>query len=220
MQFLNTRCGILFEVSQRLFVQTRVLGLRIAYSSVLQWRHALGRYRYMVCNRDYLNESELPRIQSKLAIIAILAILAVIAIGPLAVRSQTVGTLEPRFGQTLVELHQSETAGATSSEVAELVALLNKALELDGEAVKLNAPDQTQKRADLRAQVDQMLTTVENRAAELTVVASQRSYTNKVLTYVGGAIAAVLGTIAYAFIVAFYQKYRVKRTFQMRVTRK
>ena len=187
---------------------------------MLQWGHALGRYRYMVCNGDYLNESQLPRIQSKLAMIAILAILAVIAIGPLAVRSQTVGTLEPRFGQTLVKLHQSESAGATSSEVAELVALLNKALELDGEAVKLNAPDQTQKRADVLAQVDQILTAVEDRAADLTVVASQRSYTNKVLTYVGGAIAAVLGTIAYAFIVAFYRKYRVKRTFQMRVTRK
>jgi len=174
----------------------------------------------MVCNRDYLNESELPRIQSKLAIIAVLAILAVIATEPFAVRSQTVWPLEPRFGQTLAKLHQSETAGATSSEVAELVVLLNKALELDGEAVKLNAPDQTQKRADLRAQVDQILTTVEDRAAELTVVASQRTYTSKILTYVGGAIAAVLGTIAYAFIVAFYQKYRVKRTFQMRVTRK
>jgi hypothetical protein len=203
-----------------LFVQTRVPRLSIAYSSVLQWRHALGRYRYMVCNRDYLNESELPRIQSKLAIVAVLAILAMIATEPFAVSSQTVGTLEPRFGQTLVELHQSETAGATSSEVAELVALLNKALELDGEAAKLSTPDQTQKRADLRAQVDQILTTVENRAAELTVVASQRSYTNRVLTYVGGAIAAVLGTIAYAFIAVFYQKYRVKRTFQMRVTRK
>jgi len=220
VQFLNARGGILFEVSQRLFVQTRVLGLRIACSPVLQWRHALGRYRYMVYNRDYLNESQLPRIQSKLATVAVLTILAVIAIGPLAVRSQTVGPLEPRFGQTLVKLHQSETGGATSSEVAELVALLNKALELDGEALKLNAPEQTQKRADLRAQVDQILTTVENRAADLTVVASQRSYTNKVLTYVGGVIAAVLGTIAYAFIAAFYQKYRVKRTFQMRVTRK
>lgn len=174
----------------------------------------------MVYNRDYLNESELPRIQSKLAIVAVLAMLTMIAIEPFTVRSQTLGTLEPRFGQTLVKLHQSEIAGATSSEVAELVALLNKALELDGEAAKLNAPDQTQKRADLRAQVDQILTTVENRTAELTVVASQRSYTNMVLTYVGGAIAAVLGTIAYAFIVAFYQKYRVKRTFQMRVTRK
>ena len=142
------------------------------------------------------------------------------AIQPLAVRSQTIRTLEPRFGQTLVTLHQAESAGATPSEIGELVALLNKALELNGEALKLNAPDQAQKRADLLAQVEQILTTVQNQAAELTAVASQRTYNNTVLTYVGGAITAVLATIAYAFIVSFYQKYRIKRTFQMRVVPK
>ena len=187
---------------------------------MLQWSDASSRYRYMFCNRDYLNESELPRITGRLALIAILAVAALIAIQPLAVKSQTVGTPEPRFGQTLVTLHQAESAGATPSEIEALIALLNKALELDGEALKLNAPDQAQKRADLLAQVEQILTTVENRTTELIAVASQRSYNNRVLTYVGGAIAAVLGTIAYAFTVSFYQKYRIKRTFQMRVTRK
>lgn len=139
---------------------------------------------------------------------------------PLMVKSQTVETLQPRFGQTLALVHQAESAGATSGEIGELVALLNKALELNGEAVKLTAPEEAQKRAELLAQVDQILTTVENRAAELTSVASQRSYTNRVLSYVWGAIAAVLGTIVYAFTLSFYREYRIKRTFQMRVTRK
>lgn len=139
---------------------------------------------------------------------------------PLMVKSQTAETLQPRFGQTLALVHQAESAGATSSEIGELVALLNKALELNGEAVKLTTPEEAQKRAELLAQVDHILTTVENRAAELTSVASQRSYTNRVLSYVWGAIAAVLGTIVYAFAVSFYREYRIKRTFQMRVTRK
>jgi predicted PurR-regulated permease PerM len=117
-------------------------------------------------------------------------------------------------------LHQAESAGATPSEIGALVALLNKAIELDTEAQKLNAPGEAQRHAELVAEVDQILTTVENRAAELAVIASQRSYTNRILTYVWGAVAAILGTALYSFMVSFYRKYRIKRTFQMRVTRK
>jgi len=162
----------------------------------------------------------LRRIRNQLAIACALAILALVAIQPLTVTSQTIATLQPRFGQTLVVLHEAESAGATSSEIGELVALLNKALEVDSEALKLSAPDQAQKQAQLLAQVDQILTTVQNRAAQLTAVASHRSYTNRILTYVFGVAAAIVGTILYAFTVSFYRKYRIKRTFEMRVTRK
>jgi len=162
----------------------------------------------------------LRHIKGTLGITVALALLALIAVQPLTATSQITATLQPRFGQTLVVLHQAESAGATSSEVAELVALLNRAIELDGEALKLGAPDQAQRRTELLAQVNQILTTVENRATELTVVAYQRSQTNRILTYVWGVIAAIIGTGAYAFAVSSYQKYRIKRTFQMRVTRK
>ena len=138
---------------------------------------------------------------------------------PLAT-SQTIGTIQSSFNQAIVAVHQAESAGATSSEVSELVILLNKALELDREAMTLNAPNEAEQRSELLAQANQILTTVQNRAADLTVTASQRTYTTKVLTYVGGAIAAALGTIIYAFSASFYQKYRIKRTFQMKVTRK
>jgi len=152
--------------------------------------------------------------------VAVLAIMSFVAMQPSMVKSQTIETLEPRFGQTLALVHQAESAGATSTEIGALVVLLNNALELYGDALKLTAPDEGQRRAELVAQVDQILMTVENRAADLTALASQRSYTNRVLTYMWGAIAAVLGTILYAFTMSFYRKYRVKRTFQMRVTRK
>lgn len=146
--------------------------------------------------------------------------LALIAIQPLTVTSQTIGALEPRFGETIVALHRAESAGATSGEIGELVILLNNALALNVEALKLNAPGDAPRRVELLSQVDQILTTVANRATELAVVAAQRTFTSKVLAYVGGAIAAVLGTVAYAFLTSFYQRYRVKRTFEMRVTRK
>jgi hypothetical protein len=162
----------------------------------------------------------LRRIQNELAVVGVLVVLALVAIQPLAVTSQTTDSLQLRFGETIAMVHQAESAGATPNEIGALVALLNKALELDREATKLTAPDEAQRRAELVAQADQILMTVENRAADLTALASQRSYTNKVLTYVWGAIAAALGTILYAFAVSFYQQYRIKRTFQMRVTRK
>ena len=187
---------------------------------MLQWRHASSRYRYILCNCDYLNESQLPRIRSSLAITGVFAILFLVATQPSAVTSQISETLQPRFGQAIAALHRAESAGATSGEIGGLVALLNKAIELDTEAQKLNAPGEAQRHAELVAEVDQILTTVENRAAELAVIASQRSYTNRILTYVWGAVAAILGTALYSFMVSFYRKYRIKRTFQMRVTRK
>jgi hypothetical protein len=152
--------------------------------------------------------------------VAALAIVSFAAMQPLMVKSQTVETLQPRFGQTLVLVNQAESAGATSGEIGQLVALLNKALERNREAVKLTTPEEAQKRAGLLAQVDQILETVENRAAELNRVASQRSYTYRVLSYVWGATVAVFGTMVYAFAVSSYREYRIKRTFQMRVTRK
>jgi N-acyl-D-aspartate/D-glutamate deacylase len=160
------------------------------------------------------------RVRTRVAMAGALVVLALIAVQPFTATSQTIGTLQPGFGQTIAALHRAESAGATSSEIAELVALLNRALELNGEALKMSTPDQTQKQADLLGQVNQILTTVQNRAAQLTALASHRSYTNRILTYVSGAVAAILGTIVYAFAVSFYQKYRIKRTFQMRVTRK
>jgi len=152
--------------------------------------------------------------------VGVLVVLALVAIQPLVVTSQTTDSLQLRFGETIAMVHQAESAGATPSEIGALVALLNKALGLYWEGLKVTAPDEAQRRAELVAQVDQILMTVENRAADLTALASQRSYTNKVLTYVWGAISAVIGTILYAFATSFYQKYRIKRTFQMRVTRK
>jgi len=160
-----------------------------------------------------------PTRRSLVAILA-LAMLLLPAAHSMTVTSQTADQLEPRFGQMLVLVHQAESAGATSSEVAELVALLNRALELNGEALKLTAPTDAQKRADLLAQVDEILTSVEAKAVQIQAAASQRTRTNTLLAYVYGVIAALLGTVAFAYGVAFYRGYRTKRTFQMRISPK
>ncbi len=148
-----------------------------------------------------------------------LAVVVVIAFQPL-VTPQTNGPLEPAFSQAIIAVRNAQSAGATPSEVAGLIVLLNKALDLNREALKLNTTDESQKRTALSSQVDQTLAMVESQAAELTIVSSQRSYNNLILAYVEGAIAAMLGTLLYVFTVRIYREYRIRRTFQMRVTRK
>jgi hypothetical protein len=155
----------------------------------------------------------------KLATAAATVILAVTLLPILAI-SQSRGTIEPSFAGTLGAVRQAETAGATRNEIAPLVVLLNRALELNADAIKLNATSDADMRAALISQVNQTLTTVQSRAQDLTTLGSQRSRMNKILTYVGGIFAAFIGTILFAFIVSFYGAYRIKRTFQMRITRK
>jgi hypothetical protein len=174
----------------------------------------------MLYNRDYLNESQLlSHIRTRLAIAAVIAILAVTLL-PILVTSQATGTIEPGFAGALDAVRQAETAGATPNEIAALVTLLNKALELNGEALKLTAANDANRRTELISEADQILITVQSQAQDLTALASQRSNTNKILTYAGGILAAFVGTILFVFIVSFYRAYRIKRTFQMRITRK
>lgn len=155
-----------------------------------------------------------------LIIMFALATLLLIAVDSMASTSQATGQLEPGFGRVIVLVNQAESAGATPGEVTELVTLLNKALDLNNEALKLTSTGDAQKRAQLLAQVDETLSSVEAKAVQLQAVASQRTFTNTLLAYVSGAIAALLATVAYVYGVVFYRRYRIKRTFEMRISPK
>ena len=127
--------------------------------------------------------------------------------------------LQTGFGQAIVAINNAETAGATPNETAPLVAMLNEALALNREAFSLPS-NQTNQQNALLSSVNQILTSVTNQANDLTVTSARRTYTNTIITYVSGIVAAALGTFAYIFCVEFYQRYRIKRTLQMRITRK
>ena len=122
------------------------------------------------------------------------------------------------FGQAIVAVNNAEAAGATSNETAPLVVMLNKALELNQEASSLPT-NQTDQRNALLSTVNQILTDVTNQANDLTATSTQRTYTNKIMTYVSGIVVAAVGTFVYVFGLEFYQRYRIKRTLQMRVRR-
>ncbi|MGA2462612.1 MAG: hypothetical protein ABSF82_14435 [Candidatus Bathyarchaeia archaeon] len=128
--------------------------------------------------------------------------------------------IQPGFNQAITQVRLAESSGATQSEITELLTPLNKALDLNEQALKLTSPNDAQRRAELLTQVNAMLNDVQTRASELETVASQRTRTNTLLAYVYGGIAAAVGTFAYAVLMVFYRRYRIKRTSQMKVTAK
>ncbi len=136
--------------------------------------------------------------------------------------SQTTGSLQSGFGQAIQAVNKAESAGATPSELSPLVTQLNEALALNRQALRMNnnSPGESGKRAELLERVDQSLATVKNEADQLEVASAQRAYVDKIITYAWGAIAAILVVLIYGIGVSFYEKYRVKRTFQMRIRRK
>jgi len=151
--------------------------------------------------------------------------MTVVTVILLAVYSNTsiylgAGEIQPGFNQAIMQVHLAESAGATQSEIAGLVTTLNKALELNEQALALTSPNQTQQRAALLSQVNAMLNAVQTSATTLETVASQRTQTNDVLAYVYGGLAAAIGTLAYAALFTLYRRRRIKRTFQMKVTAK
>jgi predicted PurR-regulated permease PerM len=131
-------------------------------------------------------------------------------------RAQLNPPLQAGLSQALAAINIAEAAGATPNETAPLVALLNKALELNQEASSLPT-NQTEQRNSILSSVNQILTNVTNQANDLATTSTQRTYTNKIITYVTGLLVAVIGTFAYVLCVELYQRYRIKRTFQMRV---
>lgn len=67
-----------------------------------------------------------------LIIPVLLPLLAAHSIGSV---SQPTDELQARFNQVFSQVHKAEAAGATPNELAELVALLNKAPKLNDEAL-------------------------------------------------------------------------------------
>ena len=152
-----------------------------------------------------------------LVICIVLATLFLLAVQITTLECQPREELQPRFNEMLVLVRQAEAAGAKRQETAGLVLLLNEALRLSEEAGKLTRLSETQRRAGLLAQLDEILDRVDTEARQLEVVASQRTLANKVIAYVSGGVAALVSSLAYIYGARLWQTYRIKRTFQMKI---
>ena len=158
------------------------------------------------------------RIRYFLILCIILAILLPLTAQTVTSTSQLTEELQPQFSRAFVLVRRAEAAGATREEVAGLVLLLNKALQLSEEATRL--PSSEAQSAALLAQMNEILGKVETEATRLEATASQRTLTNRVIAYVSGGVAAFLATLGYAYTGHIWRKYRIKRTFQMRISPK
>jgi hypothetical protein len=158
------------------------------------------------------------RIRHFLILCIILAVLLPLTAQKVTSASQLTEELQPQFSRAFALVRRAEAAGGTREEVAGLVLLLNKALQLSEEATRL--PSSEAQRAALLAQMNEILGKVETEATRLEVTASQRTFTSRVVAYVSGGIAAFLTTLAYASTVRIWRRYRIKRTFQMRISSK
>jgi leucyl-tRNA synthetase len=121
------------------------------------------------------------------------------------VKSQSVGP-QSQFNVVIQDVQKAETAGANSEEMQGLVNQLNKVLEL-----------QNQNSTQNQAVINNVLTTIDNEANQIQTAASQRTSINHLTAYAAGFIGAILATIVTHFGTQFWRKYRIKRTFQMKL---
>jgi predicted PurR-regulated permease PerM len=146
-----------------------------------------------------------------------LAISLLFLIHPFLVSSQAGDELQPGFNDVIIGVHRAESAGATANEVSDLVGQLNKALELNEAVSQLTGANDAPKREALLSQLNGTLNALQGKAAQVEATASRKTVSNRILGYVSGAIAALLGMVVYALGTIFWRRYRIKRTFQMRV---
>ena len=163
-----------------------------------------------------MNESQLRQISNLAKVVSVLTLILVVQT---ATKSQTTSTFPSDLSQTLIMIRNAETSGARQSELSNLTVPLNSAVGLYQEADNLS-PQKSTERAQLVAQASQILAEVRANATYLASVASERTYLDTVLTYTGAALAAAIGTALYAVAISFYRKSRIRRTLQMRITRK
>jgi len=158
-------------------------------------------------------------LSGRIAVVIVL-MLILLLVHSVNVSSQPPDQLQPGFNQALAQVQRAESAGATTNEIAQLVLALNQALQLNRQALQLTNPKDAQNRTQLLNQVDQILETVQTQASQLEITVSQRTSTNTAVAYISGGIAAFLVALAYAYGFSLWRRYRIKRTFQMKVISK
>jgi len=152
----------------------------------------------------------------KTAILAILlsAVVTVILIHPMPVISQSVN--QSQLNKTIQDVQRAESAGADTEEMNGLIIQLNYVLELQNQLNNIPQED-VNSRTKIVGQINSTISTIDAEANQIEMVASQRTLINHLVTYSSGAIAAAIATIACHYSILLWRKYRIKRTFQMRI---
>ena len=123
---------------------------------------------------------------------------------------------QPDLNRVIQDVQKAESSGATSAEMQALLFQLNYVVELQDQMQNLS-PQDTDSRTKNLVQINETLAAVDAEANHIAVISSQRSFFNRLSIYLSGVIGAVLATIACHYSLLLWRKYRIKRTFQMKL---
>jgi hypothetical protein len=149
---------------------------------------------------------------SILLILLAIATLALVAY-PALVVSQSVN---PQLSMVIQDIRKAESAGAERGEMQRLIDQMNSVSQLQDQMQNLS-PQDVEKRAQLLGEINSTLSSIDAEANQLETIAAQRTYVGHVIAYSSGVVGAVIGTVAYYYGVLLYRRYRIKRTFQMKI---
>ena len=124
-----------------------------------------------------------------------------------------------QLNQAMQDIRRAESAGAEPGELQKLVDRMNYATQLQMEEQSLPAQD-TDRKMKLQAEISSTLTSVDAEANQLEATAAERTYYGHLAAYSIALIGALIATAVYYYGLLFYKRYRVKRTFQMKIVPK
>jgi len=132
-----------------------------------------------------------------------------------SVASQSVNA-QMQLSKVIQDAQAAELSGANSDEMRGLAVQLNTVLALQDELQNL-PPQELGRRAQLSQQINATLTRVDMEANELATKASQRTSITHLVAYSSGVVGAVIVTVAYYYAALLQRRYRIKRTFEMKI---
>jgi len=134
------------------------------------------------------------------------------------VASQPV-SFKRQLSKVIQDVQTAELSGATPAEMRDLAARLNTIIGLQDSLQNL-PPQELGERAQLSEQINNTLTTVDMEANEIATIASQRDSISHLVAYSSGVVGAAIATVVYYYGTLLRRRYRIKRTFQMKIVPK
>lgn len=152
---------------------------------------------------------------SALLVFSLSFVAIVVLVQSASVTSQSVNS-QMQLSKAIQDVQAAELSGANPDEMRELAVQLNTIIGIQVELQNLS-PQELGKRAQLTEQINNTLTSIDMQSNEITTRASQRTSINHLVAYSSGVVGAVIVTVVYHYGTLLRRRYRVKRTFQMKI---
>lgn len=141
----------------------------------------------------------------------------ILFVHPMLIASQNQPHLQ--LNNVIQDVLKAESAGAQLGEMRKLTTELNSVIDLRDQLQNLS-PQETDKRSQLLVEINNTLARVDTEANKITIIASQRTFTDHLVMYSFAGIGAVLATIVSHYAFSVWRKYRAKRALGLTIVSK